>query len=139
LLDKSKGYGSITCRNVESLLLLVRAAIHGVSVRHWRSKQYQILAGIKEGAMSMWIYDDAGEMEEFQIYQREVRRLEGEYLEIRVLLRDAEEAFRADPDSEYLAAKIKYLRKRLNDLESQGPRLAADHPLEIALWAPPHG
>jgi hypothetical protein len=89
--------------------------------------------------MGMWLYDDAGEMEEYQVYQQEVRRLEREYLEIRVLLRDAEEDFRADPDSEYLDAKVKYLRKRLKDLESQSPRLAADHPLEIALWAPPHG
>jgi hypothetical protein len=89
--------------------------------------------------MSMWLYDDAGEMEEFQTYQKEVRRLEREYLEIRVLLRDAEEDFRADPDSEYLAAKVKYLKKRLKDLESEAPRFAADHPLEIALWAPPHG
>jgi hypothetical protein len=89
--------------------------------------------------MGMWLYDDAGEMEEFQTYQREVRRFEREYLEIRVLLRDAEENFRVDPESEYLAAKVKYLRKRLKDLESESPRLAADHPLEISLWAPPHG
>ena len=89
--------------------------------------------------MGMWLYDDAREMEDFQIYQSEVRGLEREYLEIRVLLRDAEEDFRADPESEYLAAKVKYLKKRQEDLESQGPRLAADHPLEISLWAPPHG
>jgi uncharacterized membrane protein len=89
--------------------------------------------------MGMWLYDDAREMEDFQLYQQEVRQLEREYLEIRILLRDAEEDFRADPDSEYLQAKVKYLRKRLKDLESQGPRLAADHPLEISLWAPPHG
>jgi hypothetical protein len=89
--------------------------------------------------MGMWLYDDAREMEDFQLYQQEVRQLEREYLEIRVLLRDAEEDFRADPDSEYLQAKVKYLQKRLKDLESQGPRLAADHPLEISLWAPPHG
>jgi hypothetical protein len=89
--------------------------------------------------MGMWLYDDAREMEDFQTYQREVRGLEREYLEIRVLLRDAEEDFRVDPESEYLKAKVKYLKKRLADLESQGPRLAADHPLEIALWAPPHG
>jgi uncharacterized membrane protein len=97
------------------------------------------LVGIKECAMTMWLYDDAREMEDFQIYQREVRQLEREYLEIRILLRDAEEDFRADPASEYLEAKVKYLKKRLKDLESQGPRFAADHPLEIALWAPPHG
>ncbi len=89
--------------------------------------------------MPMWLYDDVSEMEDFQAYQREVRRLEGEYLEIRVLLRDAESALRADPDSEYITAKVKYLQKRLRDLESEAPRFASDHPLEIALWAPPHG
>ena len=89
--------------------------------------------------MTMWIYDDAREMADFQIFQKEVRRLEGEYLEIRVLLRDAEEGLRADPHNAYLAAKVKYLTKRLKDLEGRGPRLASDHPLEISLWAPPHG
>jgi hypothetical protein len=99
----------------------------------------KIIMRIKEHAMGMFLYDDAGEMEEFRIYQREVRGLEGEYLEIRILLRDAEEELRADPESEYLNAKVKYLQKRLKDLEGRAPRLAADHPLEIALWAPPHG
>ena len=89
--------------------------------------------------MGMWLYDDAWEMEEFQNYQKEVRRIEREYLEIRVLLRDAEEDLRNDPDSEYLRAKVKYLQKRQKDLESQAARLAADHPLEISLFAPPHG
>ena len=89
--------------------------------------------------MSMWLYDELWEMEEFQLCQKEVRRLEGEYLEIRILLRDAEQDYRKDPDSEYLKAKVSYLRKRLKDLESQGARLAADHPLEISLFAPPHG
>lgn len=89
--------------------------------------------------MSMWLYDDAREMEEFQNYQKEVRLLEREYLEIRILLRDAEEDYRKEPDSEYLEAKVKYLQKRLKGLESQAARLAADHPLEIALFAPPHG
>ena len=89
--------------------------------------------------MSMWLYDDVREMEDFQSYQKEVRRVEREYLEIRVLLRDAEEDLRNDPDSEYLKAKVKYLQKRQKDLESQAARLAADHPLEISLFAPPHG
>jgi len=89
--------------------------------------------------MSMWLYDEVREMEDFQLYQKEVRSLEKEYLEIRVLLCDAEKELRVDPGSEYLNAKVKYLRKRLKDLEKRGPRLAADHPLEIALWAPPHG
>ena len=89
--------------------------------------------------MSMWLYDDLREMEEFRLYQKEVRRIEREYLEIRVLLRDAEEDRRKDPDSEYLKAKVTYLQKRQKDLESQAARIAADHPLEIALFAPPHG
>jgi len=89
--------------------------------------------------MSMWLYDEMREMEDFRLYQKEVRRLEREYLEIRVLLRDAEEDYRKDPDSEYLKAKVRYLEKRQKDLESQAARLAADHPLEIALFAPPHG
>lgn len=89
--------------------------------------------------MGMYLYDDMKEMQDFQNYQEEVRRVEGEYLEIRVLLREAEEHLRADPESEYLRAKVKYLTKRLRGLESLAPRLAADHPLEISLWAPPHG
>ena len=89
--------------------------------------------------MSMWLYDEVREMEDFQVYQKEVRELEREYLEIRVLLRDAEQALKTDPDNAYLRAKVAYLAKRQRDLERRGPRLAADHPLEIALWAPPHG
>jgi DNA-binding transcriptional regulator GbsR (MarR family) len=89
--------------------------------------------------MAMWLYDDVREMEDFQNYQKEVRLIEREYLEIRVLLRDAEEELRADPGSEYLQAKVKYMQKRLKDLENQAARLAADHPLEISLFAPPHG
>ncbi len=89
--------------------------------------------------MSMWLYDDAKEMEEFQTLRREVKRYEKEYLDLRTLLRDIEAELRSDPDSEYLKAKVKYLNKRLKDIEKKGPRLAADYPLEIALFAPPHG
>lgn len=89
--------------------------------------------------MSMWLYDEMKEMEDFMLHQKEVRLLEREYLEIRILLRDAEEDLRADLESEYLQAKVKYLQKRQKGLESQAARLAADHPLEIALFAPPHG
>ena len=89
--------------------------------------------------MSMWLYDDLREMEDFQNYQKEVRRIEREYLEIRILLRDAEADYRKEPESEYLEAKVKYLQKRLKGLESLAARIASDHPLEIALFAPPHG
>ncbi len=89
--------------------------------------------------MSMWLYDDLNEMQDFQILRDEVKRLEKEYLDIRIQLRDTETDLRSDPDNEYLQAKVKYLSKRLKDLEKQGPRFAADYPLEIALFGPPHG
>ena len=89
--------------------------------------------------MSMWIYEDIWETEEFQAYQREVRRFEGVYLETRILLRDAEVELRADPGNVNLESKVKNLRERVENLESQSARLASDHPLEISLWGPPHG
>jgi hypothetical protein len=89
--------------------------------------------------MSMWIYDDHSENEHFQNLRKEVKLIEREYLELRILLRDAETDLRSDPDSEYLNAKVKYLTKRVKDLEKKAPRLAADYPLEIALFGPPHG
>lgn len=89
--------------------------------------------------MSMWFYDDALDNKEFQSLRNEVKRIEREYLELRVLHRDAETALRSDPDSEYLNAKVTYLNKRLKDLEKKAPRLAADYPLEISLFSAPHG
>ncbi|KPK21618.1 MAG: hypothetical protein AMK69_21480 [Nitrospira bacterium SG8_3] len=89
--------------------------------------------------MGMWLYDDSAEMRDFQALRQEVKRLEKEYLDLRTQLRDTEADLRSDPDDEYLKAKITYLIKRLKDIEKKAPRLAADHPLEIALFAPPHG
>jgi phage-related minor tail protein len=89
--------------------------------------------------MGMWLYDDIQEMQDFQALRHEIKRLEKEYLDLRTLLRDAEEGLRSDSANEYLRAKVKYLNKRIKDIEKKGPRLAADHPLEISLFAPPHG
>jgi hypothetical protein len=89
--------------------------------------------------MSMWLYDDVKEMQEFQILRREIMRLEKEYLDLRSQLRDTEANLRSDPNNDYFKAKEKYLNKRLKDMEEQGPRLAADYPLEISLFGPPHG
>jgi len=87
----------------------------------------------------MWLYDDAQEMQEFKILRQEVKRLEKEYLDLRILLRDTEAELRSDPDNEYLKAKVKYISKRIKDIEKKGPRFADDHPLEISLFGPPHG
>jgi hypothetical protein len=89
--------------------------------------------------MSMWLYDDCKEMQEFQTLRKEVKRFEREYLDLRIQLRDTEVDLRSDPDNEYLKAKVTYLNKRLRDIEKKGPRLAADYPLEISLFGPPHG
>lgn len=89
--------------------------------------------------MTMWFYDEAGDMEECRAFRKEVRRLEREYLEYRVLLRDAQRALRDDPADENLKARVAYLERRLKDLERQGPWLSSDLPMEYALWGPPHG
>jgi predicted nuclease with TOPRIM domain len=87
----------------------------------------------------MWFYDDYNEMEGFNNLREAVKRLEKEYLDLRIQLRDTETELRSNSDSEYLQAKAKYLKKRLKDIEKQGPRLADDHPLEFALFSAPHG
>ena len=89
--------------------------------------------------MGMWLYDDVQEMEDFQSLRREIKRFEKEYLDLRIQLRDTEIDLRSDPNNEYLKAKVKYLNKRIQDIEKKGPRLAADYPLEISLFGPPHG
>jgi hypothetical protein len=89
--------------------------------------------------MSMWFFDDAWEWQEYQAVREEGRRLEREYLEIRVVLQEAEAALREKPEDEFLAARVRYYRKRLQDLEAKNPRLAEDCPLEVSLFLPPHG
>ncbi len=86
----------------------------------------------------MWLFDDDLEMEEFQIHQQEVRRLEGEYIESRFLLRNAEEELNADPDNSFLLERVREIVEKVRDLESLEPRFATDHPLgstaDITWW-----
>jgi hypothetical protein len=89
--------------------------------------------------MSMWFFDEAGELKDYQALRREARPLEREYLELRVLLRDAAAALKMKPEDAYLQAKVKYLTKRCRDLEEKTPYLVAEFPMEVALFAPPHG
>jgi hypothetical protein len=89
--------------------------------------------------MGMWFFDESKEMEEYLAVREEVLRLEREYHELRVVLHEAEVALRDNPEDEYLLAKVRYCRKRLKDLEAKGPRLAADCPIEVSLFLPPHG
>jgi hypothetical protein len=89
--------------------------------------------------MSMWFFDEAGELQDYQALRRQTRPLEREYLELRILLRDAAAALKSKPRDEYLQAKVKYLSKRCQDLEEKHPYLVAEFPIEVALFAPPHG
>ena len=89
--------------------------------------------------MSMWFFDESGEMADYQALRRQVRPLEREYLELRILLQEAEAALKLKPEDEYLQAKVKYLTKRCRHLEEKNPYLLAEHTIEVALFAPPHG
>ena len=89
--------------------------------------------------MSMYFYDEADRMEEYQLLQKQIRAVEREYLELRVVLRDAQEKLRADPDSQEFQIKVQYLEKRLKDLEQKNPWLSWDTPIEVALFSTPHG
>jgi hypothetical protein len=99
---------------------------------------FSVIDEAEELRMVMWFYDEAGELAELQDFRKELRQLEKEYLEIQVLLRDTEQALRADPASEYLKAKVQYLGRRLRDLEKRAPRPSSDVALELALWGTPH-
>ena len=76
----------------------------------------------------------AVEPEEWQAFRKEAQPLENEHLELRVLLRDAETDLGANPEDEKLKAKVKYLKKRLEELEKKAPWINSDTPLEIQLW-----
>jgi hypothetical protein len=62
----------------------------------------------------MWFYDEMGDQEEWQAFQKDLLPLEKEYLAIRVALRDAE-------------------------AERKAPWIASDYPWEFILWGVPHG
>ena len=76
----------------------------------------------------------AVEAEEWQAFRKMAQPLETEHLELRVLLRDAETALGANPEDEKLKARVKYLKKRLEELEKKAPWINSDAPLEIQLW-----
>ena len=88
---------------------------------------------------AMWFYDEAEELEGWQTFRKEAQHLEKEHLEIRVALRDAEAALRADPGNEDLKARVVGFKKRLEELDRQVPWISSDVPLEILLWGVPHG
>jgi len=64
-------------------------------------------------------------------YRNSVQHLEREYLDLRILLRDAEVALRPDPENPDLKERIAYLKSRLKDLESRYPWISTGRHSEI--------
>ncbi|MBM4284176.1 MAG: hypothetical protein FJ128_02850 [Deltaproteobacteria bacterium] len=89
--------------------------------------------------MSMWFYDEAGEMAEYRLVKQKVQAVEREYLELRVVHREASQALTENPEDPNLQAKVRYLEKRLRHLEEHNPWLTWETPVEVALFSPPHG
>jgi hypothetical protein len=91
----------------------------------------------------MSFFEDHGdvdaELESIYKFRKEVQHVEREYLELRILLRDAEAALRADPKDGHMRVRVHHYKGRLEDLETQYPWISSGQAREIGLWAPPAG
>jgi hypothetical protein len=67
------------------------------------------------------------------------RNVERNYLELGILLHDAETALRADPEDGEKRVRVHHCKNRLEDLERQHPWISSGYAREIGLWAPPAG
>jgi hypothetical protein len=65
--------------------------------------------------------DVGAELESIYKFRREVQHVEREHLELRILLRDAEAALRADPEDGEKRVRVHHYKTRLEDLERQHP------------------
>jgi len=90
-------------------------------------------------AMTMFFFDEAGELKEYQIFRQKDQPLELAYEKVWVALRDAETALREHPKDKSREAKVAELKEKLAALERQAPWLTLDYPIEYLLWGPPHG
>ncbi len=87
----------------------------------------------------MWFYDEMGDQEDWQAFQKEILPLEKEYLAIRLALRDAQAALRDDPGNEQVRDQVESLKKRQEEMERKAPWICSDDPWEFFLWGVPHG
>jgi len=91
----------------------------------------------------MSFFEDHGdveaELESIYKFRKEIQHVEREYLELRILLRDAEAALRADLENGDMRVRVHHYKRRLEDLESQYSWIASGTSREIGLWAPPAG
>ena len=91
----------------------------------------------------MSFFEDHGdveaELESIYKFRKEVQHVEREYLELRILLRDAEAALRADLENGDMRVRVHHYKRRLKDLENQCSWISSGTSREIGLWAPPAG
>ena len=91
----------------------------------------------------MSFFEDHGdveaELESIYQFRKKVQYVEREYLELRILLRDAEAALRSDPEDGGKRVRVHHYKARLEDLERQNPWISSGKSREIGLWAPPAG
>ncbi|MBI4795916.1 MAG: flagellar biosynthesis anti-sigma factor FlgM [Deltaproteobacteria bacterium] len=89
--------------------------------------------------MTMWFFDEAEELEEYQTFRRQDQPLELEYLKIRVALGAAEAALREHPEDKERETKVAEIKEKIATMEQRAPWLTFDYPVEYLLWGPPHG
>ncbi len=89
--------------------------------------------------MTTFFFDEAEDLEEYQMFRRQDLPLEKTYQKLRVALREAETALRKDPQNREMEATVAELKERLAELERQAPWLTYGYPIEYLLWGPPHG
>jgi len=85
----------------------------------------------------VWFYDEG--WDEVLAFRKEAQLLEKEHLELRVALREAEAALRADPGNRELRGRVEELKRGLEEVERRAPWVSYPVPLEVLLWTDPHG
>jgi hypothetical protein len=103
----------------------------------------QILASgppaFREIIMARFFSDEAGELEEYQIFRQQDQPLELAYKKARVALQDAEAALREHPEDKSRQSRVAELKERLPALARQAPWLNLGYPAEYLLWGPVYG
>jgi hypothetical protein len=89
--------------------------------------------------MTMFFFDDAEDLLDYQLFRRLDQPLELEYERVRAALFKEEAALQAHPEDKPREAVAAELKSKLAALERRAPWLTLDYPLEYLLWGPPHG
>jgi hypothetical protein len=97
------------------------------------------LPAFRKIIITRFFSDEAGELEEYQIFRQQDQPLELAYEKARVARQDAEAALREHPEDKSRQPRVTELKERLPALARQAPWLNLDYPAEYLLWGPPHG